>query len=899
MKFSKRVAKIWIMRLVAVLGSSILLQKAAFAAPDFGLNPSCSDRSMADYLVPLFGSLFSDCGGVAGPFETALGLLNGGALIIGGMLAAYNLVVGTMQTAHDGEMLGKKWSSMWLPIRTAFGVGLVVPLGGGYCVAQLLIGFLIGQGVGLANNVWSGYIDAFATPAGMAPHAMLPKVDELARSMLVSQVCMAAYNSVREGNEAIVPLPMETSAPAPGIRNYGVSGGAECGSVFFHQVTMVDSDAFSGLHPTTFNSEPLTKVQEAHMAAVVAMEAALGPTAKKVAASALGGPDPEVVADLTKAVVEYQKTVAASADNVFGNEDALSAFVNTAKHDGWSLAGAWFLKATAMQDAVNQVVAHVPTAVSPNAKALAQMSSSLAPTFIRLDALLRSSTQTQLAQNSTINSVEQLGNSSNPFQKGVQVAMNQIFGGDWIAAMIKRDPNRSALMSVKDFGDYLMTGSEAGIISGIAMIGVAEASKHEIDSTLGNVANIATLGASTAIAGAAAGAIQAVGYLIIFFCVGLFAWSAGIAVYLPMAPFLLYFGAFIGWIILCGEAIIAAPLWAIMHLTPEGDGVMGGARQGYMLILGLLLRPALIVLGFVFALTAVDKIALGFNAVFFQVFKLSQNGSVIGLGTSLVMIMIYFGTMVWIFHTVFGLIHVIPDKLLTWMGGGREQLGDTSKSMAKTGEAGAAGAGRHAEGLQRNMVQGLTAKAGMDAARQRREDDASTESRGAEMQMKTASSKSELANAKADAPKSTSEHQLAAISTDLSTASQIDASMAAHAKSDQINGTNVARSMAADAGEQRSNAMARAESRADKMAEAGVNAKATAAQSDLPIEANKAADAKLVAAAAAYGMLGRHEAGQASQKERDGGLPSEVQEHREKARSYKGKADQMRAAAGL
>ncbi|HBT4279727.1 TPA: hypothetical protein MBN48_005259, partial [Klebsiella pneumoniae] len=48
-------------------------------------------------------------------------------LMLGGIMAAYVLIAGTMVTAHDGEMLGKKWSSMWLPIRTALGTAFLLP----------------------------------------------------------------------------------------------------------------------------------------------------------------------------------------------------------------------------------------------------------------------------------------------------------------------------------------------------------------------------------------------------------------------------------------------------------------------------------------------------------------------------------------------------------------------------------------------------------------------------------------------------------------------------------------------------------------------------------------------------------------------------------------------------
>lgn len=72
---------------------------------------------------------------------------------ISGALAAYTLIAGTMQTAHDGEMLGKRWSSMWLPIRVTLGTAAVVPAVG-YCVAQMFAAWMVIQGIGMADQVW-------------------------------------------------------------------------------------------------------------------------------------------------------------------------------------------------------------------------------------------------------------------------------------------------------------------------------------------------------------------------------------------------------------------------------------------------------------------------------------------------------------------------------------------------------------------------------------------------------------------------------------------------------------------------------------------------------------------------------------------------------------------------
>ena len=83
---------------------------------------------------------------------------NGGVLAIGGLLVAYTILVGTISTAHDGEMLGKKFSSVWVPIRTTLGTALVLPvINGSYCTMQVIVGWLIMQGIGLADNVWSSF----------------------------------------------------------------------------------------------------------------------------------------------------------------------------------------------------------------------------------------------------------------------------------------------------------------------------------------------------------------------------------------------------------------------------------------------------------------------------------------------------------------------------------------------------------------------------------------------------------------------------------------------------------------------------------------------------------------------------------------------------------------------
>ncbi len=58
-----------------------------------------------------------------------------------------------------------------------------------------------------------------------------------------------------------------------------------------------------------------------------------------------------------------------------------------------------------------------------------------------------------------------------------------------------------------------------------------------------------------------------------------------------------------GWLVLLAQSMVAAPLWAAAHAMPEGEGFAGErAKQGYMLLMNVAIRPILLVIGFVLAM---------------------------------------------------------------------------------------------------------------------------------------------------------------------------------------------------------------------------------------------------------------------------------------------------------
>lgn len=145
----------WIVALGALFFP--LLALADVSALNFTPPPS-------DYSVQFLSNLFGLVDGVLhGTGSQIMGAIftvfNAAVLALGGIVIMYTLLVGTMNTAHEGEMLGKKWSSIWIPIRSTGGLALLIPKASGYCLMQIFVMWVVVQGVGAADKVWNGALD--------------------------------------------------------------------------------------------------------------------------------------------------------------------------------------------------------------------------------------------------------------------------------------------------------------------------------------------------------------------------------------------------------------------------------------------------------------------------------------------------------------------------------------------------------------------------------------------------------------------------------------------------------------------------------------------------------------------------------------------------------------------
>lgn len=146
----------WAILLGALCYSGLALA-AAFKIPPTDISIS--------YLLRLFGPIGGLPVPTTGTISTTLSLLgvvfrdlNYGILTIATLILSYTTVRVIVDTAHDGEPMGKKISH-WIVARTAVGIGLLVPKATGYTMLQAGTIWMVVQGVGLADVIWQDVLD--------------------------------------------------------------------------------------------------------------------------------------------------------------------------------------------------------------------------------------------------------------------------------------------------------------------------------------------------------------------------------------------------------------------------------------------------------------------------------------------------------------------------------------------------------------------------------------------------------------------------------------------------------------------------------------------------------------------------------------------------------------------
>lgn len=625
-------------------------------------------------LVSIFGDIVNNpLAAAGGGSNTILAnifqVTNGALLVIGGMFACYIWWKKLTRIAHDGSVFSKNGETWWAPIRVVFAIATLVPTPNGWALCQLLM--LWGAsvlGIGIANLGTDSAIQAFEDGNGMIVQPAMPNTVSLSRAVFEANLCMHAMNAgqalaganggVEFRNEYVQQYDTGT-----GFILRSPSKGKVCGGAGIDAKLLTQTPQGANWIGPSIDTSPIYR---AHLSALHAMQLALSKDALdfvNAAVRRLGGAQetlPDAGQAIQREAIQYETSVNREAGLKAGEIGALAGKLSeNIKTGGWWTLGAWY-----------QTFAHANSKLSNAVTGMAQTygeaymgdsgNSEVRVSILKLYRTQQANETNSVALGQTTttantNTSKFLGSIfSNAGQKIVYYMTNADLGGGG-------GGTTNPLIKMKNLGDYTLAAAETSVFAYTGLkVATAVSSGRSI---VGLAAN------ATGIGSALEGTVDAITPFYLMIVIPLFLTGAGLAVYLPLVPFIVWFGAVVNWLVVVLEAIVAAPLWAITHLDGEGEGMGARSAHGYIFLLNVMVRPILMVIGFVGGGALMTVGGTFLNEIYGIAVANVQFDSTTGLVSMVAILLIYFATCLTLVHSCFSMILLVPDQVINWVGG--------------------------------------------------------------------------------------------------------------------------------------------------------------------------------------------------------------------------------------
>lgn len=676
--------------IVSAVICTVLLLPAishADALSDITSTTTADDLSMQG-LVSMFGQIVND------PLNAAIG--DGGdtlvarvikvfcfaLLIMATAMGGYLFTKKTAQTAHDGIFLDREKTSMWMPIRVLAGFSMLTPLPNGWCLASLLMLFMAKLGIGIANMGTQATMAAFQAGQTFIIQPVSPSTENLSKALFEANLCMFGINAsldsiVKNGGLA---FPSDYVNQLPQEDGFILrSSSYTCGGA---TIAVDNSSQVSGID--------LSSVQNAHIEALNEMQRSLRSGAEEFVNNVIERREDknsrlvnaEAIIQNASQVYENRVTAALRSANLNSQLKNLTEQVaDSITTHGWFELGAWYQTLATANNRVSEVAAAKGSAFG----------ASIGQPPLTIDEY-KSAMSAYQAQNSINSNNTGILNAKSSYKaneaSGADGVIDYLFHTmfqnltAWSTGLANDDNGIvNPLIAMKNFGDRLLTTSEVGIAT---FAGLQALSKAADSSLLGKVANFVGLKALT-------GFIDSISWFVKIVLIALLGFGITLSVYLPMLPFIIWLMACVNYLVIVGEAIFAAPLWAFSHLLSDGEGMGQKTSHGYLFLLNLAFRPILMVGGFLLGGTILFVGGMLLNTLFETAVANGHSSSVVGVATFVGTLAVYCSLSLSLVSTSFSLTNLVPDRVIEWVGGhsgavlGRDVQDKSQSSVDKMG----------------------------------------------------------------------------------------------------------------------------------------------------------------------------------------------------------------------
>jgi conjugal transfer/type IV secretion protein DotA/TraY len=604
------------------------------------------------------------------------GIFNSIALIAMSLLWVWILAQSAVGTANDGKPMGSKLHTFWVPVRVAYAASLLTPVLKGLSLAQLIILSCVGFSVQCANMVWESGVDFLKENSGHVLLAAPPELQEQGRTLasgMLKSLTIRTWREERQGEtfpaqwytrsfEGGNTINFET---APWNEYAGHEEQNPVGQVVLRfTVPTASPEGNPGLSDGDFgmikfscpeNNSGLCRDREE---AIKEMAQSLMPLAERYAQDAVLS-RAEQWSTLDSAVHIYTLRMASALRQQHNEKQAeladdITTFADSAKLRGWVMAGSYFWTISRLTERAADTLSDDTTYTPPNTR---KYRGGMLPAFAGIDVSLDDLAAEQIeaaGAGSDINFLKRMFRS---------------FSNNLVAMTTEFAAGHDVIASMASFGHYIIGTTEA-IYIGIAGLAGSTAAVDGwfSSSVIGKGANFLTGGMAQGAASFAKNVIQ-------FSVPGIWAMLAALfvagfffAYYIPALPYILWISGVVGWFVLVIEALVAAPLWVVVHSMPEGEGIAGQrAQQGYGLLLSILLRPALMVTGLLFSFVMVQGLGLIIGYTYMIFHASAHAETTMGIPHIIATLLIFVAVMYVTSHKMFGLISHLPDKVTGWI----------------------------------------------------------------------------------------------------------------------------------------------------------------------------------------------------------------------------------------
>ncbi|WP_169799594.1 DotA/TraY family protein [Ferrimonas marina] len=148
------------------------------------------------WLYDLYGQVICEPGGNVTLISEVVGFMNVMAMALAIVISLYVVISGIMRTASEGEVLGKAYSTVWLPLRYGVGVSLLIPAPGManvFSVCQALMMGLILAASNAADILHVRVMESIFRPSEASIVVNQYKLSQEAQTMLAQLGCTIAY----------------------------------------------------------------------------------------------------------------------------------------------------------------------------------------------------------------------------------------------------------------------------------------------------------------------------------------------------------------------------------------------------------------------------------------------------------------------------------------------------------------------------------------------------------------------------------------------------------------------------------------------------------------------------------------------------------------------------------